>query len=371
MGSSQKRLRKGFTTGASVTAAATVGHCILKGEQPSIFEKVSILFPDSQYRLIVLESVVDSGSYVDVSIKKDGGDDIDITNNALITCRVSFWNGELRDSDILLEKDEVTVVLRRGGGVGIVNSDMLDVPNGKVAINPMPQKMIMDNILRVADLQDKIVVEVSVREGERLAKKTLNSILGVNDGISILGTSGIVIPCSHDAYKTTIEMLIRGASRKLKREIIAVTGGKTHKLIKRELPTFPEEQIIRIGDFIYETLSLSKIDNISSVTVVCMPGKLAKYALNYRYTHAHTIRTEMNLIAEMLLSNGVDKSVAESAAGFKTVREFVSSYNDRIKSQIYSIWANVALRNFREWNSYSSIKLVLFGFNEELLGEWS
>jgi len=365
-------LRTGFTTGACLTAATVAGYKVLYGTKPSLLQKVSILFPDGKYRDLDILSISENGKSIDVAVKKDAGDDIDITDGAVIHAkimRISQLHPK-ESSDLILTGKSISITLRRNSGVGIVQSNILDVPIGKIAVNPGPQKMIIDNIELLAKKEENLLIEVSVENGEKLAKKTLNSVLGITDGISVLGTSGIVIPCSHNAYKATIKMMIKGAARAKSKRIMAVTGGKTHRLIKNIYPDFPEEQIIRIGDFIQETLEQSDKNNISGVSIICMPGKLAKYALAYGYTHANTIRTDFNKAADNLSQHAFPEQVIHKLRISQTIREFTQSCNSKELQTVYSFWANNALANFEKWNKTSQIELILFGFDSEILGHW-
>ncbi len=368
-----KNLRTGFTTGACVCAASAVAFQVLYGCNANDLKKIGIEFPDSQIRFLNILDIKINNDDVDVSIKKDGGDDIDITNNAIIKVKLSIFNQNLLDSDIKISNDNIDIVLRRGQGVGIVTNDMLDVPNGKVAINPQPQKMILRNLDILSKKMQKfnpILIEVSVENGVALAKKTLNSVLGVVEGISILGTSGIVIPCSHNAYKKTILMLIKGAANTNDKKIMLVTGGKTHRLLKEMQPDFPEIKIIRMGDFIQESISQAKKYAIDSITIGCMPGKLAKYALGYGYTHAHNVRTDMQKIAKILDDYNIDKKIVNHLQKASTIRSFIMQCEPEIVKQIYNIWALKALKVFKQWNNQTKFKIMLFGFNTEFCGEW-
>ena len=369
-----KKLRTGFTTGACVTAAASVAYRALYDCNYKGVKKISILFPDNKSREIKILKIYSSKNSIKVFIKKDAGDDIDITNNAIISVTLSKFSEKLLDSDIILSTDNLTIVLRRGDGVGIATTDMLDIPNGKIAITPTPQKMIVENLKKIFMennlITDSVLIIISIKDGVSLAKRTLNSTLGVQDGLSILGTSGIVIPCSHDAYKTTIEMLIKGAARSIDRTVVAVTGGKTHRLIKDIIPNFPEERIIRIGDFIEETIKKSAEYNLLGLTVGCMPGKLAKYSLGYGYTHANTVRTEMESIANILKENSVGDKVISRINDANSIREFILGCSYTEQKKIFEIWAKLALENFSIWNGDIELKIVLFGFESELCGEW-
>lgn len=367
-----KHLRTGFTTGACATAATTAALRLLSGFKVNN-DRVEILFPDGKYRDVLVESSVVNCNKSVCTVVKDAGDDPDITNGAHISVTVvKDFDGAIIESDIIRFAVNSKILIRRGRGVGIVVAKGLDVEIGKAAINPGPQEMIIKNIDLVLKEKQKlpILIEISIEEGELLAPKTLNHILGVENGLSILGTSGLVIPCSNKAYVKTIEMLIRGAIREGEKTIFAVTGGKTHKLIQKHYNNINELAVIRIGDFIKETISYGEQNGCTEIVIGCMPGKLVKYALGYEYTHAAHVRTDMNNASLILAEKGLSKELCEKMRKSKSTRAFIKSCSTEEQKSVFNIWSEKALLNFKVWAPKMNFKIALFGFESQFIGEW-
>src|SRR6266481_7743493 len=176
-------LRRGWTTGACAAAAAKAAYsALLTGEFP---DPVEATLPKGQrpsFALAVMRQDQDSAT---AGIVKDAGDDPDVTHGALVLATVRS------------ARPGAGVVFRAGEGVGTVTRPGLPVPPGEPAINPVPRRMICDAIAEVAAAargSGDVEVEIGVADGERLAARTLNARLGIVGGLSILGTTGIVVP---------------------------------------------------------------------------------------------------------------------------------------------------------------------------------
>ena len=194
-------LRKGFSTGANAAAAITAAWKTLNGEE--INGPLPLLFPDGETRTLPLADCAPGFA----RIVKDGGDDPDCTHGAVLEARVSAAVPEqAAREDYLLPIGRALLILRSGGGIGLCTLPGLDCEQHKWAINHGPRRMIADNLARAGMREGCWLAEISVRDGEKLAGKTLNPLLGVVGGISILGTSGIVRPYSHEAYIATIRI---------------------------------------------------------------------------------------------------------------------------------------------------------------------
>ena len=182
-------LRSGYTTGACAAAAAKGALLALLTNQPP--REVNIRLPRGEHVTFSLHTC-EAGR---ASVIKDAGDDPDVTDKAEICACVS-WS----------DKPGVTFV--RGVGVGLVTKNGLPVPPGEPAINPAPRKLIEQTLLEVLEEFEPpkpgLIVEISVPRGEELAKKTFNPRLGIVGGISILGTTGIVVPYSTSAWLASV-----------------------------------------------------------------------------------------------------------------------------------------------------------------------
>ena len=215
-------LRKGFSTGANAAAAITAAWRTLNGE--NISESIPLLFPDGETRTLPLAATEPGFS----RIIKDGGDDPDCTHGAVMEARVrAAVPEEAAPEDYLLSIHGATLILRSAGGIGLCTLPGLDCEQHKWAINQGPRRMIADNLARSGMREGCWLAEIRVRDGERLAGKTLNPLLGVVGGISILGTSGIVRPYSHEAYIATIRICVRSTRLSGFDKAVFCTGGRT------------------------------------------------------------------------------------------------------------------------------------------------
>ena len=225
---SHKKLKRGFTTGTAAAASAKAALFFLLSDKEK--KAVTIRFLTGETTLIPIHKTKRIfQNKAEAVVIKDAGDDPDVTHKAEIGAVVSIFplKGESVDDHSDLDttlpmkprrlpsaKDDYNqnpeIIIKGGKGVGMVTKPGLEVACGKPAINPGPCKMILEAVNDVLDScgqmgKIKVEIEIFVPEGEELAKKTLNFRLGIEGGISILGTTGIVKPMSHDAYIATIK----------------------------------------------------------------------------------------------------------------------------------------------------------------------
>ena len=194
-------MRYGFTTGSCAAAAAkAAAYMLLSGRQKNT---ITIETPKGiPYTAEILE-ITRGEKAVQCAVRKDGGDDPDITSGALIYAEVSLTD------HTRTQATDTRIHIDGGIGVGRVTKPGLDQPVGNAAINHVPREMIAKEVLEVCDLMDykgNLQVIISVPEGEAIAKQTFNPRLGIVGGISILGTSGIVEPMSNQALLDTIRV---------------------------------------------------------------------------------------------------------------------------------------------------------------------
>lgn len=270
----EKKLRSGFTTGASAAAAVKCALSLLvEGGVP---DTVRISFLSEGHVDIVVHRCrkLDKRKAI-CSVIKDGGDDPDVTHKAEIGAVVTLVPGESR------------IVIRGGQGVGRVTKPGLGLTIGGPAINPGPVKMIRAAVEEVLGPAGQGVdIEIYVPQGEVLAQKTLNSRLGIVDGISILGTTGIVRPMSHDAYIATITSALSVAASTGLSEAVFTTGRRSERFAMGLLPDLPEEAFIQIGDFFKTSLESAVAKNMNAVTFCVFFGKAVKMAQGVPHTHA-------------------------------------------------------------------------------------
>lgn len=305
-------LRRGWTTGACATAAARAAYtAYLTGEFP---DPVQIALPRGETPSFALAREGKTGNGAFAAIIKDAGDDPDVTHGALI--RV----------DITAAEPGEGVVFRAGDGVGTVTRDGLPLPVGEPAINPMPRKMICQAIEDVAAAHDgtgDVIVTVSVEDGAALAEQTWNPRLGILGGISILGTTGVVVPYSCAAW---IESIHRGidVARAGALPLIAGCTGKSSEEKTQQLLGLPEHAMIDMGDFAGGMLKYLRRHPVPRVVIGGGFAKISKLAEGNLDLHSGRSQVDLTWIADVAHELGASKEVAAQIEGANTAAEALS-----------------------------------------------
>lgn len=336
--------------------------------------ETSTLFPDSKYRKLKLSNCELRTNSAYASTIKDAGDDPDVTDKALISAVIlPSSKSEITEKDHILKCDKATLILRGGDGVGIATKPGVDVPVGKWAINPVPREMIRTNLLDSGFGEEEGVwlVEISIKDGAKLAEKTLNPSLGIKGGLSILGTTGIVEPKSHAAYIKTIEIVMNGLKREEIDTVVLCTGARTLKAAQRDFPELPDFSFIRIGDFIADSLDLASSIGFKKAIISCMPGKLFKYASGHEYTHAHNVELDLNKLTPLLRKIEIPEQMIEKAVGSVTFRALLDHFSDQIKNQIIDQIGRQALQHIQKWSKTCVCEIRCYNYKNELQGAWS
>ena len=302
--------RSGFTTGACSAAAARAATlALLSGETPA---SVCVHLPNGHdVDFPILEGAVADGAARAV-IVKDAGDDPDATNGAHITAEVRRLPGQAGE-----------IVLKGGAGVGTVTREGLGLEVGGPAINPVPRRNIRDNVRSAAgDLLavDGLEVTISVSGGEEMAKKTLNSRLGILGGISILGTTGIVRPYSTAAFRASVVQAVEVAARQGQTSVVFTTGGRSEKFAMQQLPELAESCFVQMGDFVKAAFIAAIKTRMSRVYVGAMAGKLTKMSQGLTVTHAWRAEIDRDLLADCAQEVGAAPDLVEAIRAAETAR---------------------------------------------------
>lgn len=275
-----KRLRYGYTTGSCAAAAARAAAYMLFHNEK--IHGCAIDTPRGWRLDLDIGDIILDGDHVECSVTKDAGDDPDITNGIKIFARAK-------------KLAENKVIITAGKGIGIVTRRGLPVEVGKPAINPVPMKMIRNEIDKL-NLNSGIGIEISAPDGALLAKKTFNPRLGIVDGISILGTSGIVDPMSCDAIKDSIALEISIAKESGLDAIVLCPGNDGKTCAVRDLGIDPHKVIIA-GNFIGDMLEAALYYRIRSILLVGQIGKLIKLAGGIFNTHSRYADARLEILA--------------------------------------------------------------------------
>jgi len=303
----RKGLRTGFTTGACAAAAARAAtRVLLRG---AVIDAIETVIPRGDHVTFALERCLRDGDRALCSIIKDAGDDPDCTHGAEIVAEVEL-------------SAEPGVRLRGGVGVATVTKPGLGLEVGGPAINPVPRKNITEMVLD--ELRGSpwrgAVVTVSVPDGEERAKQTTNARLGLLGGISILGTTGIVLPYSTAAYKASVVQAIDVARERGLSEVVLTTGGKSETYAMRLRPELPDDAFVQVGDFVGVAVRHAARRGMVRASVVAMIGKLSKMADGRMQTHAAGSEVNLALLADIAAGIGADATTADRIRGANTAR---------------------------------------------------
>lgn len=311
-GEAERRLRKGWTTGACATAAAVAAYEALVTE--AFPNPVGITLPKGETPAFPL---VDFGAETGAAwatIRKDAGDDPDITHGALITARLAI--GAVGTG----------IRFHAGPGVGTVTKPGLPLPPGEPAINPAPREMIAENLSAAADRLSgprDLDVTISIKDGEKLAEKTWNPRLGIVGGLSVLGTTGVVIPYSCSAWIHSIHRGIDVAAANGFPHVAAATG-KTSEAAARALHGLPLEAMIDMGDFAGGMLKYLRKTPLPRVTIAGGFAKLVKLGQGALDLHSSRSQVDFTRLADTARTIGVASEIAARIAAANTAAEALS-----------------------------------------------
>lgn len=274
--------RLGYTTGACAAAAARAALLCLLGNaaQPG---EVEIPFPGGERHSLPVAFAGRKGRGAEAAVRKDAGDDPDITNGSLVLALVEWGQAE-------------DVVFAAGDGVGTVTKKGLSVPPGEPAINPGPRKMIRDAVRELTDRP--VQITISIPGGRELAGKTFNPRLGILNGLSILGTTGRVRPFSCKAMKCSLVCELNVAMAAGVTAPVLVPGHIGERSARRHL-TVTAEQVIEVGNewgFLIERLPRYPFPQ---ALLWGHPGKLAKLAAGLWDTHSSRSRSAIEVVQRM------------------------------------------------------------------------
>jgi cobalt-precorrin-5B (C1)-methyltransferase len=313
MSRKKHKLRSGFTTGTAAAAAAKGALIRLLEKRSPDAVRVKLLNGET-WRIPIRCISEKSTEEAECTVIKDGGDDPDVTNHAVIGARV-----------VLLDQNQISTVEILGGeGVGQVTKPGLEVPPGEPAINSGPRKMIENSVKHVLkrNMRNHAVrVEIFVPDGERLAQKTLNGRLGIIGGISILGTTGVVRPMSHEAYRATIFSALSVARASGVKELVLSTGRRSERCAQNVYSDISPEGFIQIGDFFSESLKMVVEFGFNRVFMAVFFGKALKMAQGAECTHAAKTRLSLQSLAAWGIEDGCGKEFAKKLAAANTARE--------------------------------------------------
>lgn len=302
-------LRRGWTTGACATAATRAAYsALLTGTFP---DPVTITLPRGEQPAFALNRQEITADYARAGIIKDAGDDPDVTHLAEIVA--TLRRGEAGTG----------VIFRAGEGVGTVTKPGLPIPVGEASINPVPRKMMTETVQELADsLGDSgdVEIEISVPGGAALAKKTWNPRLGIEGGLSILGTTGIVVPFSCSAWIHSIHRGIDVARANGLSHVAGCTGSTSEKAVQ-QIHGLPDFAMLDMGDFAGGLLKYLRQHPIPLLTIGGGFAKLTKLAAGHLDLHSGRSQVDFDWLAERLGALGAPDTLIQATRAANTANQ--------------------------------------------------
>lgn len=291
--------RYGFTTGTTATAAAIGAAYMYLNDTRDI---VDVELPAGITLTIPLEFVKEEKNLFTCGVKKNAGDDPDVTDGILISTKLEF----------IKKENGLEFNFFAGEGVGVFTKDGLALPKGEAAINPVPRQMMIDNlsvILKEHGFSGIVNITITVENGADIAKKTFNERLGIIGGISILGTSGLVLPMSKTALLETIEADIKFRLKNSKeRRVYLAPGNIGAKFLENNF-NINSTTVAIISNFIGESIDYA-ISNDAKEIVLCGDlGKLIKLSGGIMNTHSNDSDSRLELLASSILKLCIKESI--------------------------------------------------------------
>lgn len=302
-------LRRGWTTGACATAAVKSALQALLGQ--GFEDPVRITLPGGQTPAFALAREATGPDWAEAGIIKDAGDDPDVTHGATIVARVQ--SGNTGDG----------IRFFAGDGVGTITKPGLPLDVGEPAINPVPRQMMRDVIAEICTSQNvasDISVTISVPGGEQIATKTWNPRLGIIGGISILGTTGIVIPYSCSAWIHSIHRGIDVARAMGISHVVGATGDASERAAQAHLK-LPQEAYIDMGDFVGGLLKYIRQNPVERVTIAGGFAKLSKLAQGALDLHSARSTVDLEMLVQMLEQLDAPAKMIADARAANTANE--------------------------------------------------
>ena len=301
-----KKLRRGLTTGTCAAAAASAAAWdLLTGEER---KEITLKLPDGQNVSLPVQKLPCAFG-AEYAVTKDSGDDPDVTNGTEIRARAEFRQDNPENS--FREEEYPGVHLLGGEGVGTVTKKGLEQEVGMSAINRVPRKMILSaawEALQNSDREEEICITVSVPDGEALARRTFNPMLGVEGGISILGTTGIIEPMSEKAIVDTIALQIRQKKEEGQPLLVLVPGNYGRRYATQELG-LPVSAVVLCSNYVGESLDLAVASGFERILLVGNLGKLIKVAAGIMNTHSRISDARWEIMAAHAGLQGADASM--------------------------------------------------------------
>src|SRR5919106_4435303 len=361
-----RNLRTGYTTGSCAAAAAKAATLALLTGSP--VQEVTIHLPvgrDATFSVHRCQWV--DGERVLCSVIKDGGDDPDVTHGAEICVTVSK------------APDQTGLRIVGGAGVGTVTRPGTGIEVGEPAVTRVPRRMMAESVSEAAQSQGLdpntgFVAQISVPDGEEIAKKTTNARLGVLGGISILGSTGVVQPFSTAAWRASVHLAIDVAATNELSHLVLSTGTRSEEFARQHLD-LPDMAYVEAGIFSGPAMKRCVMRKVKRATHVGMVGKLSKMAMGYFVTHVAGNKVDTVFLASLAAQCGASPEIQEEmrqASSARHVQEIAQANN---LLSVFPLMCQLVCEESRNLLGNDADSLIIdtmcFDFDGTLLGHAS
>ncbi len=357
-----KKYRRGYTTGSCAAAASKASVYMLLTKQK--ISNINIDTPKGIPLTLNVENIDLKNEYSICSIKKDGGDDIDATHTMDIFAKAEF-----------IDNEDEHIVVAGGIGIGVVTKKGLSVEVGKPAINPVPMKMIKNEIEKVISnneisLKNKsIKVTIYAPQGEEIAKKTFNPRLGIVGGISILGTTGIVEPMSDEGWKKSLSVELEMKKAQESDKIILVPGNHGEQFVKDYL-NIDMKNCVRMSNFVGYMMSEAKRLGYKKILMAGHIGKFIKISAGIFNTHSKVCDARNEIMISNLALMGADIKFLEEINKCVTAEAAVEIIDKSEYTRIYDILCNKCKQRVEQYlQDEVQVEVYMFRMDKSILGK--
>ena len=358
------QLKTGYTTGTSAAAASKSALItLLTGKS---VEEVQITLPKGKKVTLKIAWTKIYENTITCAVIKDGGDDPDVTHGAEICSTVESTSN----------KGEVKII--GGVGVGKVTKPGLGLLLGHAAINPIPMKMITEAIHEVLTLYPEIhkkqglKVTISVPSGEEIAKKTDNPRLGILGGISILGTTGIVLPYSTASFAAAIRQSLDVGIALNADTFILTTGGRSEDFCKSLFgDTYADHCYVQMGDFAGYSVKQCHDKGVKKVFIAGFIGKLTKIAMGVKQTHVRGSHVNMDFMAKLAGTVGASGDILKLIRDANTARHVSEIIDSNHIKGFYDLICGNAASQLKSYSKNElSVEVIMFDFKGCIIGRF-
>ena len=351
-----KKYRRGYTTGSCATGAAKAAATMLLMQKT--VEVVPIDTPKGIPLVLKVHEPLVTPDYAECAIQKDGGDDQDATHGMMIYARVRWTDGK-------------GITLLGGRGIGKVTQKGLGLPIGEAAINKTPQAMITSEVSKVVGDRG-IEIMIYAPEGEEIAKQTFNPRLGIEGGISIIGTTGIVEPMSDEGWKRSLSIELEMKKAQGLEQIILVPGNHGERFVKDQLE-IDERYVTRMSNFVGYMLMECKRIGYKKILLAGHLGKFIKLAAGIFHTHSKVADARSEIMVANLALMGASRKVLEKVACCSTTEAALDIIEQEGLQEVYALLAQKCKERCQMHLNDASIQVevILFSMSGEELSRSS